>query len=742
MISVSLLLAAAAAQPVGPVPRNLIDIKLFDGSLPTHTLAQEGGFYIDKDAQGRLPLDTLETWQDHPSLRILTSGQGKSWTVTFAGPNWITYDLSSYWQNGSLELTIKGRDGGESFKVALADRDPIRRSSTVFSQALTLPGKDWTTIEIPLRRLIPDPGPFRLRQTAELRFTGTQEASFYIGSIRFTSPDKEPTALPIKANQVGYEPSWTKKAIVSSFDGEASFKAGTPFKVLDIRDKTVFQGTLKPLAELDSASGERLFTADFTPLRQTGSFRIVVEGAGDSTVFEIRPSLYSGLLRDLTRYYYFQRSGVALSSAHAGIWSRLAGHQGDSSLPYQSGKPGTRDASGGWYDAGDYGKYVPTAARAVTDLLWTYEYFPALFADGQLGIPESGNGVPDILDEAKWCLDWILRMQDESGAFYHKVWPSISDQMPSQDKARRLIYDKGRNGASLLPTAGTANASAALAHASLTFAKVRPEFADLCRAASLKAWNWLEKTPQEIPAEGMTYVEEGDLDNRLWAAFVLYRLTGEERFHASIKKLVKTFDSGWTDDKGNANSDLTMMAWPHYFRSAKQDPELTSWHRRMALAFREIQMKRWRQLHWGNFLLDQNYYWSSNASTAQTVQVLYANGKVHGFNEADLLQAAIRNHDYLLGANPLRTSYVSGAGEASIKNTYSQIFNNDRLEQVPPGYLSGGPNKYQGSFNSRWPAKCHRDVCSDWVTQEHCITYNSPMVFATAYLLDSARRRN
>lgn len=696
---------------------------------------------MDKDSEGRLPLDTLETWQDHPSLRILTSGQGKSWCATLAGPNWITFDLSSYWQNGSLELTLKGRNGGESFKVAVGDRDPIRRASTIFSQPITLTTKEWTTVEIPLRRLIPDPGPFRLKQTAFLRFSGDKEACFYLGSVRFTSPDKEPAALPIKVNQVGYEPGWTKKAIVSGFEGEISFKAGTPFRVLDIRDRAVFQGTLKPLADFDSASGERLYTADFTPLRQTGTYRLVVEGAGDSTVFEIRPSLYSGLLRDLVRYYYFQRSGTALSPTHAGIWSRTEGHPGDSILSYQSGKPGTRDSSGGWYDAGDYGKYTAPASRAVADLLWTYEHFPSLFSDGHLGIPESGNGMPDILDEAKWCLDWILKMQDESGGFYHMVWPSISDQMPAQDKTKRMIFDKGPKGTTILPTASTANASAALAHAALVFSKFKPEYSASCKAASLKAWRYLEQNPEEISAEGMTYAEEGDLDNRLWAAFALYRLTGEERFHAFIKQNFKSFESGWQDEQGNANSDLTKMAWPHYFRSAKQDSDLAAWHRRMILSFRTIQMKRWTSLKWGSFLLDQNFYWSSNAAAAQTVQVLYANGRVHGFGEADLLQAAVRNHDYLLGANPVRTSYVSGAGEASIKNTYSQIFNNDRIEQVPPGYLSGGANKYQGGFYSRWPAKCHRDVCTDWVTQEHCITYNAPMVFATAYLLDAARRR-
>ena len=184
-----------------------------------------------------------------------------------------------------------------------------------------------------------------------------------------------------------------------------------------------------------------------------------------------------------------------------------------------------------------------------------------------------------------------------------------------------------------------------------------------------------------------------------------------------------------------------MLAWPHYFLSAKQDPSLTAWHRAAFQTWRKTQLDRWRTLGWGNFLLDENFYWSSNAATAQTVMVLALNNRSQKLGEADILQAAIRNHDYLLGANPVRVSFVSGAGEESVKNVYSQIYNNDRLEQCPPGYMSGGPNRYEGRFYSRWPAKCYRDVSADWVSQEHCITYNAPMVFATAFLLDSARRR-
>lgn len=728
------------AQSPSPVPRRLIDVVLFEGERLAQTVNQEGGFFIDKDSGG-LPLDSLETWQGHPSLRLIVSGRGRSWTATLAGPGWASYDLTPYWNSGSLELTVKGQRGGETFKVAIADRDPIRRSSTVFSQNVTVPSREWTTLQIPLRRLIADPGPFRLNQTAEIRLTGDQELALYVGSVKITSPDKEPAPASVKVNQVGYEPDWPKKAIVSGFAGEISFKAGTPFRVLDIADKVVFRGALTSLKDFDSASGERLFSADFTALKQTGTFRLLVDGGGESTTFEIRPSLYTGLLRDLCRYYYFQRSGTELSPTHAGIFGRRAGHLGDSALPYQSGKSGTRDASKGWYDAGDYGKYVPTAAVAIGDLLWTYESFPALFTDQQMTIPESGNKIPDLLDEIRWGLDWILKMQDDSGGFYHKVWPSISDQMPAQDANKRQVYDKGPDGASLLPTASTANAAAVLAHASIVFAKSSPAFAAQCRTASLKAWDWLEKHPQEIVAEGMTYVERGDKDNRLWASFALYRLTSQDRFHSYIKANHKISASVLSEKTGNAGGERTMLAWPHYLMSAKQDPALAAWHKEAFLTWRKTQLDRWKTLPWGNFLLDQNYYWSSNAATAQTVMALALNSRAHMLGEVDILQAAIRNHDYLLGANPVRVSFVSGAGEESVKNVYSQIYNNDRLDQTPPGYMSGGPNRYEGRFYSRWPAKCYRDASADWVSQEHCITYNAPMVFSTAYLLNSARRR-
>ncbi|MCZ7669345.1 MAG: glycoside hydrolase family 9 protein [Chloroflexi bacterium] len=107
-----------------------------------------------------------------------------------------------------------------------------------------------------------------------------------------------------------------------------------------------------------------------------------------------------------------------LEEAYAGQFARGAGHPQDAEAAFRSGAKPPIDVSGGWYDAGDYGKYVNAGATAVSDLLWAYELFPQQFPDGQMNIPESGNGVPDLLDEARWELDWILKMQEpESGGF-------------------------------------------------------------------------------------------------------------------------------------------------------------------------------------------------------------------------------------------------------------------------------------------------------------------------------------
>lgn len=184
----------------------------------------------------------------------------------------------------------------------------------------------------------------------------------------------------------------------------------------------------------------------------------------------------------------------------------------------------TQACTRGWHDTGDYGKYVASAAQPVHDLLAAYEMYPQKFPDGFNNIPESGNGVPDVLDEVKWELDWLLTMQAPDGGVFFKVvttnWPNW---MPQNDNSTRWITEK--------TTHATAMTCAMYAADARVYRPFMPVFADTCLAKARRSWAWLEAHPSTFPTTGFKnptgigggeYGDPGetsDVDERAWAAY-------------------------------------------------------------------------------------------------------------------------------------------------------------------------------------------------------------------------------
>jgi endoglucanase len=194
----------------------------------------------------------------------------------------------------------------------------------------------------------------------------------------------------------------------------------------------------------------------------------------------------------------------------------------------------TFDVSGGWWDAGDYGRYVPPAATTLMSLFYAYHFNPVAFQDGSLNIPESGNGVSDLLDEARWELEWLLKMQRADGAVHQKVTTAdYAEGGPEADTQPLYLYD--------VSTQATAQYAGAIAEASLVYREVDPEFADKLLAAAIQAWAWLEAQPGKYPEGGYIdpenhyggpySIEAGDeTGQRLWAAGSLFHATGEAKY--------------------------------------------------------------------------------------------------------------------------------------------------------------------------------------------------------------------
>ncbi len=220
------------------------------------------------------------------------------------------------------------------------------------------------------------------------------------------------------------------------------------------------------------------------------------------------------------RYYYYQRANTVITAEHGGTFVSRDMSKNDFCASLSSERARILDVSGGWYDAGDIGKYVCPGATASNTLLWTYKLFPEKFFDGQQNIPESGNGIPDILDEIKWELDFILKMQDEdSGGFYIKV----KSKSENDGDGDRTVWNGSEN---KCLTNATADSSAVLAFASTVFREFDPDYADKLIAAAEKGWQYIENNPWVYAKT--TYSGEENTSSTFRASACLYYSTGNK----------------------------------------------------------------------------------------------------------------------------------------------------------------------------------------------------------------------
>ena len=441
-----------------------------------------------------LPLDEDEILDELPSYRVAVTGENGWWSVTLAGNNWEPFSLAPYAANGELVFNIKS-ELPVAAQIGISDLNFDREQRGNVPQLVQIEpyvsaDNAWQEVRIPLRELLADGDDFRLTQVSTVQISGTngQPQLFWLNNIRFVSADPEPAYPVIKLNQVGYFPDQPKVAKVSGFAELLSISAETPYEIRSAADDSVaHSGMLELVTANDPViSGEQVLQADFSALTRAGDYYVAIEGIDHSPTFEIKSTLYEQLIVDSMRYFYLQRVGIDLDEATAGEFARQGGHTQDRVASFKSQTYAPMDVSGGWYDAGDYGKYTNAGATAVSDLLWAYELFDDQFSDRHLNIIESGNGVPDILDEARWELEWILKMQDvNTGGFYHAV-QDTEDASPIDAIAGRTIEDvfvgKPKDPTDdryhVIPTATTGSAVAALAHGALVYREIDSMFAD------------------------------------------------------------------------------------------------------------------------------------------------------------------------------------------------------------------------------------------------------------------------
>ncbi len=556
--------------------------------------------------------------------------------------------------------------------------------------------------------------------------------------IAFVSQSQEEQVSPfIHVNQIGFSPASPKIAFVSS-------NLGLPFNVVKSdTNKIVLKGMLKLAEAGDRESGENVWAVDFSIVEATGTFFIEVEGLGKSYPFQIKPHLFRSLSNHAMRSFYYQRCGAALSQKYAGEWNRSICHQTDgmifSATDTMDAEKKLIDVTGGWHDGSDYGKYVASGAFSVGMLLTLYEIMPNVFPDRSINIPESGNGVPDILDEVRWEIEWLLKMQSESGGVYHKVTSleSGNPHSPLEKNESRVILP--------ISTAATASCCALFAKASRLYHPHDATFSARCLNAAQRAWSFLEKRPSDggfkNPPEVSTkmYSDPDDDDERLWAAVELSRTTGEDRIREIVSTLAER-RAPFLSATGYWGNVMPLVA-----ASILQATEDTIDEDLKEIAINDV-------LTFANTLSGKNhsdgyrlsiqsgeFTWGSNNLILQNAVLLLLAHSVRPHTE--YINSAYDQLHYVLGRNPLSKCFVTGYGSDPPKNPYNFFLITDKVKDTIPGLLVGGANQFlndsvlKRTYNEATPPSLtYLDVEESFASNETSISWNSALVFVVTFL--------
>ncbi|MFQ3579275.1 MAG: glycoside hydrolase family 9 protein, partial [Bacteroidales bacterium] len=526
----------------------------------------------------------------------------------------------------------------------------------------------------------------------------------------------------IRLNQVGYYTASTKKAVVvnttaTSFD----------IKTAD-RSKTVYTGTLGE-ARTWTQTSESIKTIDFTDFRQAGTYVIEIQGVGYSYPFTISSNALKEAAKASIKYFYFNRCSYELKPEFAGIFSRPAGHP-DTKVQvcdnnFSTGRPvGTIFSSpGGWYDAGDYNKYLLTAGISTYTLLSLYEQYPEYISTLTLNIPESKNKIPDLLDECIFEIRWVLTMQDTDGGVYTKLTNTGFGAMNLMPKEHgetmgiRYVCRKNTS-ASLQFVALLASAYRILA----PIDKEIPGLRDSCLNAAKKAWDWCRINSNIAAGQCACNIQTGGYgdsdfnDEWMWAASEMYLATNNIDYYNAVNI---------------ASASLRTPSWPSGKEILGYMSLLLNKHKLTGKALTDVVTLENKFKNQANVYVSyynngpysivktDSYPWGNNGDAGNQSFVLLTAYKL--FKDARYLEAGLSNVDYILGKNPVSYSFLTGYGSKISKVVHHRISVADGIAQLPPGMVLGGI--YQSAAN-------FQEDIDNYAMTEVAINWNAPVAFA------------
>lgn len=546
----------------------------------------------------------------------------------------------------------------------------------------------------------------------------------------------------IHVDQVGYMTNLDKVAMVTLP------AAGDSFTLVDSKTgAVVYTGQLSQPV-FDKSSGDTVRQADFTAFQQPGTYKLVI-GAENSYDFSIGDNVYAVPALQNWRSYTLSRSNTAFQDELTGLTVRAGHAQDKAAQVYFTDKLNKKgdvlDVSGGWYDAGDYGKYTTTAAIATAELMLAYEANPEHFFQGQLFFPEGikGDNMPDALSEVKFELEFMKKMERKDGSTFHKVagaqWPGF-DKSPDTDTQPRFIYGSC--------SASTAMYGAAMALAGRTYAAYDGDFAADCLQRAQKVWRYLEKQKTSLYRvdEGQEsgsgpYDDKDDLTERLWLAAELFKTTGDVKYERYLQQQAKLM----TRKPGFFTWDDTLaLAQFSYGTAAKADAAFQQQVQAGLLSYADEIMGQIAADQYRCSLQENEYTWASTKNNLTKGDILLMAYQIKP--EAGYLKGAMDQIHYMFGRNAMNKSYMTGVGANPPEHPHNRI--HESTGAYVPGLIVGGPNYVSGGDPDQTaylaaehpaPAKCYLDVLSSWSTNEYAIDYCGAGIYALSWFMQPDR---
>jgi hypothetical protein len=549
----------------------------------------------------------------------------------------------------------------------------------------------------------------------------------------------QPLSPFIVIDQFGYRPDAEKIAVIrnpqTGFDSATHFTPGAKYALVDAHsDKNVLEGA--PAAwnagATDSSSGDQAWWLDFSSVTTESDYYVLDESnAVRSPVFAIASGVYAAVMTQAMRMYYYQRSGIAHDAKHAGTgWADAMNDAQDATCTLCIGCPGTsvtKDVHGGWFDAGDQNRYTNWGAVDAIQLLRAYAQTPSAFTDDS-NIPESGDGIPDILNEVEWEIDWLLRMQNTDGSVFSIVGHSGASP-PSSDTSPCYYGSPS--------TSAAFSAAALFAYASTVFQPFNASYASQLKTAAESAWTWGQANPG-VTFDNPSYnigAGDSELDaayglpmRELEAAIYLFKATGDTTYRAYV-------------DANYMNAHMfTDGNYADLFEGEPQEMLLdyTQISGATASVVSAIQSAYATGMMSAHNLGSQTpsatdpylgamytYVWGSNQNKAQQ-GIMFQDIVTYGIDPTGAAASTRYAERYIHpfhGVNPLQLVYLSNMNDYGATTSVTRFFHTwfSNTSPVwnavgvstygpPPGYLPGGPNPSY-TWDSCCPSGCSGVSC-------------------------------